>query len=354
MERKNRSVALYGRFNAGQRDRLLGAIKKQGGTVARDFTRRSELLVVGALAASLIDCGALASRIKAARARRMPVLGERSFAAALSGTSPNPATLPLATALGELALPRADVDVLAAFDLITLQDDKISFADARTLRTVAEILGQGRSLGEAVRILQQAENAPIGRHKLVLMPSGNAALQWEQGLSTLQGQGLLPLDPGQGGIDELFEAAQVKEATGEGNEAARLYDMCARAERADGIALYNLGNIRLGQGAHREAVLAYQRALARDPDFVEARYNLALALEASGKQREALAELAHVLEIDPTYSDAIFNRAQLLMKAGEIADAKKLYERYLTLDPPNEWAATARKAITYCTARLTA
>ena len=354
MELKNRSVALYGRFSAGQRDRLQREIIRQGGTVARDFMRRSELLIVGALAASLIECGALATRLNAAKARGVPVMGERAFASALGGAPSAPATLPLATALGDLALTRDAVDVLAAFDLITLQDEKICFADARTLRTTAEIFGQGRSLSEAVRILLQAESAPIGRHKLVLMPSGNAALQWEQGLSTLQGQGLLPLDPGRGGIDELFEAAQLKEAAGEGNEAARLYDMCARAERADGIALYNLGNIRLAQRTYREAVLTYQRALARDPDFVEARYNLALALEASGQKREALVELARVLELDPTYSDAIFNRAQLLMNAGEIAAAKELYERYLALDPPNEWAATARKAITYCSARLSA
>ncbi len=101
-------------------------------------------------------------------------------------------------------------------------------------------------------------------------------------------------------------------------------------------------------------MLAYRRAIARDPAFVEARYNLALALEADGKLDEASDELAALLEIDPRYSDAVFNRAQLLMKAGHIAHAKSLYERYLVLDPPADWAATARKAITYCTARLSA
>jgi len=44
----------------------------------------------------------------------------------------------------------------------------------------------------------------------------------------------------------------------------------------------------------------------------------------------------------------------MLMKAGEIAEAKQLYLRYLELDPPDDWAATARKAITYCSARLSA
>src|SRR5260221_7285397 len=171
MDLKNRSIALYGRFSAGQRERLQHEIVRRGGGVARDLTRRSDLLVIGALAVALIDCGALATRIRSAKARGVPVMGERAFVAVLNGTvSKVPSTLPLANALAAISLTDVDVDILAAFDLIALQDDKISFADARTLRTAAEILDQGRSRADAVRILLQAEHAPIGRHKLVLMP----------------------------------------------------------------------------------------------------------------------------------------------------------------------------------------
>ena len=92
---------------------------------------------------------------------------------------------------------------------------------------------------------------------------------------------MLPLDEDHASLDDLFEAAALAEASGELDEAARLYDLCARADRSDAIAPYNLANIRLAQGARDEAALAYQRALARDPRFVEARYNLAQALEAA-------------------------------------------------------------------------
>jgi hypothetical protein len=37
-----------------------------------------------------------------------------------------------------------------------------------------------------------------------------------------------------------------------------------------------------------------------------------------------------------------------------MAPAKALYERYLALNPPAAWAATARKALLYCAARLSA
>jgi tetratricopeptide (TPR) repeat protein len=206
-----------------------------------------------------------------------------------------------------------------------------------------------------VRILARARDiAPRGQRKIVLTSAGEAALQWDDGLTTLEGEGLLPFDEDRASVEELFEAAELAEADGEFDEAVRLYDHCARADRKDAIAPYNLGNIRLAQAAYDEAILAYQQALARDPKFTEARYNLAQALEAAGKGDAAADELIRVLQADPRHSDAVFNLAQLRLQAGALDDAKRLYERYLTLDPPADWAATARKAIIYCAARLSA
>lgn len=354
MELRDRAVALYGRFSPGERDRLQRHIVNAGGAVARDLTRRSDVLVVGALATALVDNGALAARLATAQARGVPVLGERAFAAALSGATAEPATLPLSTALQDTALTRDDADVLAAFDLIRLDADRCRFADASVVRTTAELVAAGRSLAEAVRIMTRARDlAPRGRHKIVLTSAG-AALQWPDGLTSLEGQGLLPLDEANATLDDLFEAAAQAEADGELEEAARLYDLCARADRADAIAPYNLANIRLAQAAHDRAVLAYQQALARDGQFVEARYNLAQALEAAGKLTAAAVELGRVLDADPLHSDAVFNLAQLKMKAGDMAEAKRLYERYLALGPPEPWAQTARKAIRYCAAQLPA
>ena len=352
MDLRNRSVALYGRFSAGTRDRLQREIGQRGGVVARDLTRRSDVFVVGALAPALIDSGSLGERIKLAKERRVPVMGERAFAMMLSGEAPEAVTLPLATALAPTPLTIADADIMAAFDLISLDADKVRFGDAGVLRTAGELKEKRRSLADIVRILARARDlAPTGRHKIVLTPSGDAALKWESGLTTLEGQGLLPLGES-ASVEDLFEQAELKESAGEHDEAARLYDMCAYADRGDPIAPFNLGNIRLAQGKHDEAAIAYQRALARDADFVEARYNLALALEASGKQWQAAEELARVLGLEPRHQDAVFNLAQILMRTGNLAEAKMFYERYLDLEPPASWAATARKAITYCSAQL--
>jgi TPR repeat/Tetratricopeptide repeat len=355
MDVRNRVFALYGRFSPGARDRLQKQIIRGGGRVVRDLTRRSDALVIGGLAMRLVDSGVLQARIRAARARGVPVQGERAFEAELTGAdSLGPTTLPLSTALSQTGLTREDADILAAFDLIALEGDACRFGDAGVIRTAGELRNGGRSRADVVRILVQARDlAPLGRRRIVLTPSGEAALQWEDGLTSLEGQGRLPLDEDHASLDDLFELAAIAEADGEADEAGRFYDMCRRADRRDAIAPYNLGNIRLAQGAHDQAILAYQQALARDTGFVEARYNLALALEAAGKIEAAQVELSAVVGADATHADAVFNLAQLLMNAGDVSGAKALYERYLTLDPPDDWAATARKAITYCAAMRT-
>ena len=227
----------------------------------RDLTRRSHLFVVGAMALPLIDSGALETRLAAVRERGVPVLGERRFEGQLAGAPEDAATLPLAGVLAQARLGVETADVLAGFDLIVIEGEHCRFGDAGVIRTVADLLAQDRTLAEAVRILRRAERAPRGRRRLVLTPAGEAALQWDEGLSTLEGQLLLPLaDAEHASVDDLFEAAGLAEAAGEMDDAARLYDLCARADRKDPVAPYNLGNLHLAQGAHDAAVLAYQRA----------------------------------------------------------------------------------------------
>src|SRR5678816_3954303 len=101
MDLRDRAIALYGRYSHGVRERLERDIEAAGGQVARDLTRRSDVLVIGALATTLIDGGALPARLATARQRGLPVLGERAFLDAIAGDAAKPATLPLATALAD-------------------------------------------------------------------------------------------------------------------------------------------------------------------------------------------------------------------------------------------------------------
>jgi hypothetical protein len=131
-----------------------------------------------------------------------------------------------------------------------LAGEHCRFGDPGVIRTAGELLNHGRALSDVVRILARARDlAPVGRHKIVLTTSGEAALQWSRGLTSLEGQGFLPLDEDHPSLDDLFEGAALAEANGDLDAAARLYDMCGRADRGDAIAPYNYANIRLTQRA---------------------------------------------------------------------------------------------------------
>lgn len=349
---RGRSAALYGRFTPGARERIADAIVGAGGAVARDLTGRSDALVIGALATSLIDTGHLGARLAAARERAMPIIAERRFGKADTGPAPS---LPLTSALARTRLTDEDAALLAAFDVVLVQDGNCRFGDAQTLKTADEILAAGRTMGDCVRILVRARDlAPKGRRDIAIDASGRATLAWDDGVTTLEGQGYLPFNEDAASVEDIFEAATLAEAEGDLEEAARLYDMSARADRKDAIALYNLGNVHLQDKAYDKAILAYARAVARDPDFVEAHYNLAQACEAVRQFDRARAALAEVLARDARHADALFNLAQIELNGGDLAAAKARFEEYLAADPPSDWAEKARKAILYCTAKLSA
>jgi tetratricopeptide (TPR) repeat protein len=356
MDLRGKTAALYGRFSTGARERFADEIARRDGFVARDLTRRSDVLVIGALASPLIDGGHLAARLTSARKRKMPVYAERRFAEALTSAAEKAdgGGVPLSAVAAARALSKEQIDVLAAFDIVRADADHCRFADAEALKAAADLLAAGRSLGETVRVLTKARDlAPRGRRKIILDSEGRAALQWDEGLTTIEGQGCLPLDAAAASVDDLFEAAAIAEADGDGREAERCYELASRTDRKDAIACFNLGVVRLADDPGA-AALAFRQALARDPDFVEARYNLAAASEALGKFDLAREQLVEALRIDPDYADARFNLAQLELKRGALAEAKMHFERYLASDPPAEWAIKARRAIQYCAAAISA
>ena len=88
-----------------------------------------------------------------------------------------------------------------------------------------------------------------------------------------------------------------------------------RADAADPVLPFNLGNVFQAQGRAAEAKVAWQIAVARDPAFAEAWYNLALAAEDEQQTDLAIAEYRRAVKAQPDWGDAHFNLALLLTKA---------------------------------------
>lgn len=343
MELRDRPIALYGKFLSCPREAMARRVRDAGGWIARDLTRSTAMLVVGQGALNLIANGLLPERLDRAARRGVPVHDEATFCAMLDGAEPEAATLPVQRL--NPSLPEGELRLLSAFGLIRMTEGHVRFADAQTVRQAAALRADGHDIVAVIRALRRADAAPTGRRRVITGPTGEAALEWDDGLTDLAGQGLLPLDPVET-VDELFDTAMLAEAEGDLRAAERLYALCTRAERRDPIAPYNLANMLAARGAHDEAATHYRLAIARDPGFAEAEYNLAVVLEEAGDLDGAEAALERAVALDRRYADALFNLAQLKLKRGDLAAAGALYRRYLAADPPEDWAAKARKALT--------
>lgn len=336
-----RTVALFGRFKLLPRADIVRLLHQTGAREVKDLTRDTSLLAIGSGAANLI-ASALPGRLEQAAARGIPVVAEARLLEMLRDEPQAPATLD-ANGIAQIA---PDLTALLnAFDIIRMDDGKLRFEDADKLRMAAALAEEDADEAQIVSALRQRRTAPKGRHRLKLDRSGAPVLIWEDGLTTVAGQGLLPLEDGED-LETLFDDAVDAEAEGNFAQAAQLYETCATHDPRDPIAPFNLGNVYLQQQQYGAGKLAYQRAIARRPGFAEAHFNLAICEEAQHNVSGAIASLRCAIQHDPDYGEAMFNLAQLELGQRNYAEAGRLFQTFLGVaDSANPLATKAKQAL---------
>src|SRR5258707_14970402 len=124
----------------------------------------------------------------------------------------------------------------------------------------------------------------------------------------------LPMRPEQKArsLDDLLVVAEEADERGDHATAESLYTTAMRADAADPVLPFNLGNVFQAQGRATEAKVAWQIAGARDPAFAEAWYNLALAAEDDKQTDLAVAQNRGAVQAQPAYADPQSTLALLL------------------------------------------
>lgn len=323
------------------RDEIVSRLHAEGASAIKDLTRATTLFVVGAGAVNLIPDGRLDRRLAEARARHVPIIGEARLRAQLEGEPAPQASVPI---VKTASVSTELLDVLNAFDIVRVADGKIPFQDVDALKNAARLEANGLDPFETLNALRRRRSAPRGRHQLTTDAQGDAVLQWDDGFTTLSGQGMLPLEEGDG-LDALFETAMEQEMLGDLAAAARAYETCARMDKRDPIAPFNLGNVQADLGDLKAARLSYQSAIARDPRFSEAHFNLAGVCDDAGEQQAAADHLRRAIAIDPSYAEAHYNLAQLALKGDATAEAEAHFRRFIELVPEGKRTANAAKAL---------
>src|SRR5262249_3852304 len=87
------------------------------------------------------------------------------------------------------------------------------------------------------------------------------------------------------------------------HEAAQEYELAAKLDKTNFIALYNLGLLRETEGKFSQPTSAYQKSVARKHGFPPAHFRLGRMYEKAERNDEAIAEYATALRIDPSMRD---------------------------------------------------
>jgi predicted O-linked N-acetylglucosamine transferase (SPINDLY family) len=145
--------------------------------------------------------------------------------------------------------------------------------------------------------------------------------------------------PGHPGI--LNNLGLTLEAAGETERAEDCYRQVLAAESQHPDALANLANLLKSQKRYREAVLAYERALAVRRDFpVEFWTSRAIALDKLGALSDAEASLREAARLQPERMRTHLDIGALCVVQGKFDEAEAPLARALELDPDSAYAVT--------------
>lgn len=98
-------------------------------------------------------------------------------------------------------------------------------------------------------------------------------------------------------------------------------------------AHYNLGVLLRRQGRLMEAAESYLRATALQPDNVDAQYNLGNALQDIGRLEDAVASYGKALVLKPDFAEVHNNLGLALKDLGRLDEAVASYRKSLVLKP---------------------
>jgi tetratricopeptide (TPR) repeat protein len=243
---------------------------------------------------------------------------------------------------------------LVLFDVLEPVDDRFAYRDLVAAREAARLLKCGVALGNVLEasIALRRRGGHLAEARLTQGPSGELLREIAGQLAELSGQLTMGLEQKARSIDDLLAEAEQAEERGDLATAESLYTTAMRADTADPVLPFNLGNVFQAQSRAPEAKVAWQIAVARDPAFAEAWYNLAMAAEDERQTDLAVAEYRRAVQAQPDYADAQFNLALLLTRLDRCTEALAAWERFLELEPSSRQTGTAQKAIALCRMRI--
>ena len=137
---------------------------------------------------------------------------------------------------------------------------------------------------------------------------------------------------------KLYGYAQKAVESGQDDQAARDLQDAVRIDERNFYAWMLLGQVEYRRDRPYEAALGFDQARRLAPSQYEPLYNMGTVLEEAGKIREAIQAYEDALALEPDALDATENLARAYVRLGERSDrARFLIERALTQERRPEW-----------------
>ena len=98
------------------------------------------------------------------------------------------------------------------------------------------------------------------------------------------------------------------------HQAAEQYEIAAKLDKSNFVALYNLGLLRETEGKIMDAMKAYKKSIERKPGFPQSHFRLGRLYEKTYDNEAAIAQYATSMRIDPSMRDP--RRNPLVLDSG--------------------------------------
>lgn len=136
-------------------------------------------------------------------------------------------------------------------------------------------------------------------------------------------------------VRPLLHVGLAHERLGDYREALKAYERAMALAPGHAMAHYDAGVIYQRMGQDTKAEAAFGQALRIEPSFSMARNNMAALLIHSGRMREAEGELIMAIELNPWDPTPYHNLSIILLRQARYAEAATHLRRLSQLVPPN-------------------
>lgn len=128
-------------------------------------------------------------------------------------------------------------------------------------------------------------------------------------------------------------------------EAVDAYERAVAVDPDYADAWCNLGTVLYSQERRARARECFERTLELEPHHLEGHLNMAAMFEESGRLESALAHYKRALAADPLGADTHVSLALLYQRLSLPGRSREHWRRYLQLDPDGAWADVARRHV---------